>query len=435
LDGDQRTRGLSERIASLAHTLDRIAQAFEEADRLDQRGFSYLADQFRLITESGYDTSSFPSWLIRGQCPPWIHPKFWNRLPFDDRDAILSSIGGAWPEFMESGNYNHGLKEDTWNAFLVYLYFQGVVFKPPELEVWNSATRAAGMDLEVYISKVTGIRQTNVEAWFRAAETHDFSQEFAIHEMAAMAKADMTFEEHFGYTLRGRWTVDDKDAIAEGVLLVSHSLARVTPAQDTPDQAFQKMFGNPTFTLKESGETEKWSCSGGGYGMRCEPLARNRMSPQLTAHELGYSFNARITNNIQGDLSVYGSAAVPEDILEFSTRKRYLQPYEILHRSTITAESNGNIIHVTGINDMGVFERTDNGYRSTGMPWEQHGMSMDKYGNTPNEDFADMFLNWAFDSFADDPMGEARYDWMEENMAEWFEHGTEPYQDSWIPGD
>ena len=60
---------------------------------------------------------------------------------------------------------------------------------------------------------------------------------------------------------------------------------------------------------------------------------------------------------------------------------------------------------------------------------------MDDAGNTPNEDFADMFLNWAFDSFADDPMGEARYAWMEENMADWIEHGTEQYQDSWIPGE
>ena len=427
-DGDHRTRTLSERIASLAHTLDRIAQAFEEADRLDHTGYPHLADQFRAIIESGYDTSSFPLWLIRGQCPPWIPPKFWNRLPPEDHDGILASISGAWLGFVESGDYNHGSKEDTWNAFLVHLYFQGWVFKPPELEVWNSAARAVGVDLEIYISEVTGIRQTRVEAWFQAAEAHDFSQEFAIHEMASMVKADESIEDHFGFSMEGNWTEEDEDDIVEGILMVSHALAGATPEFDAPNEIFREMFGTPTLTLKEQGETGTWYCTAGGYGAQCEPLARGRISSELMAHELGHTFNARIANNLGNGLDVHG-----EDRTEYF-RRLQLDPYENLRRSQITAEVGGEVIHVTGRNDQGVFERTDHGYASLGPPWQQHSIRWDDNGNTPNEDFADMFLGWAFDGFSDDEAGTARFEWMEDNMPDWITYGTEPFQETWLNG-
>jgi hypothetical protein len=156
-NGDHRIRGISERITSLAHTLDLIAQGFEEADRLDRKGFSSLADQVRLIVESGFVVSTFPHWLTHGQCPPWINQDFWNRLLLDDRDAFLASLGGAWLDFVESGDYSHATEQDMLNAFLVYLFMEGVLSKPPELEVWKSAARAAGMSLEDYVMKILGI--------------------------------------------------------------------------------------------------------------------------------------------------------------------------------------------------------------------------------------------------------------------------------------
>jgi hypothetical protein len=159
LDGDHRTRGLSERIDSLAHTLDLIAQGFEEADNLDQKGFSSLADQIRAIIESGFFVSSFPRWLIGGQCPPWINSEAWNRLPLDDRDAFLASLGEDWLRFVESGDYSHGTDQDTWNAFMVYLITERVIGGPFELETWKSAARAAGMSLEDYVMKMMDISE------------------------------------------------------------------------------------------------------------------------------------------------------------------------------------------------------------------------------------------------------------------------------------
>jgi len=37
----------------------------------------------------------------------------------------------------------------------------------------------------------------------------------------------------------------------------------------------------------------------------------------------------------------------------------------------------------------------------------------------PPEEFADLFLNWAHKTFAQNPAGTARYDWMENNMDSW----------------
>lgn len=43
------------------------------------------------------------------------------------------------------------------------------------------------------------------------------------------------------------------------------------------------------------------------------------------------------------------------------------------------------------------------------------------YGSTPNEDFADIFANWATNSFTNDGYGygEARSNFMTTNMSEW----------------
>lgn len=71
----------------------------------------------------------------------------------------------------------------------------------------------------------------------------------------------------------------------------------------------------------------------------------------------------------------------------------------------------GTYIHVTGINPLtGQFERTPRGYPHPGTPCEQHGRISSDY-NTYQEDFADMFMNWARDTFSDDRAGCLRRAW------------------------
>ena len=45
-----------------------------------------------------------------------------------------------------------------------------------------------------------------------------------------------------------------------------------------------------------------------------------------------------------------------------------------------------------------------------------------------------MFLGWAFDGFSDDEAGNARSEWMEDNMPDWITYGTEAYQETWLNG-
>ena len=68
-------------------------------------------------------------------------------------------------------------------------------------------------------------------------------------------------------------------------------------------------------------------------------------------------------------------------------------------------------------------------------PWQQHSIRRDG-GNAPGEDFADMFIGWAFRGFSDDPAGRARHAWMAQHMPEWIPQATGPLDLSWfeIPG-
>ena len=70
-------------------------------------------------------------------------------------------------------------------------------------------------------------------------------------------------------------------------------------------------------------------------------------------------------------------------------------------------------IHVSGLNpETNRFERTPRGYPLQGAPYEQHGC-LSPYYHTYQEDFADMFMNWALDGFSDDEAGRLRYEFMD----------------------
>jgi hypothetical protein len=73
---------------------------------------------------------------------------------------------------------------------------------------------------------------------------------------------------------------------------------------------------------------------------------------------------------------------------------------------------NDTYVHITGVNPTtGRFERTANGYLGSGQPYEQHGSLSPNY-NTYKEAFADMFMNWALQQFADNEAGRIRARYM-----------------------
>lgn len=86
---------------------------------------------------------------------------------------------------------------------------------------------------------------------------------------------------------------------------------------------------------------------------------------------------------------------------------------------------------ITGTHPGGVFERTMLGYTNDGIPDVYHGRREWDDWNTNvnhtarNEYFADMFMNWVFNSFEyNDPYsdaGQIRYDWMQAHMQNWID--------------
>ena len=75
---------------------------------------------------------------------------------------------------------------------------------------------------------------------------------------------------------------------------------------------------------------------------------------------------------------------------------------------------NGEIVAGGGWPDESGYQRTNLGYATEKGPWQQNWWT-----ETPNEDFADMFLGWAYNHFARDAYGAVRYQWMNTNMPQW----------------
>ncbi len=201
----------------------------------------------------------------------------------------------------------------------------------------------------------------------------------------------------FGVTLTGDFTEADKIAILEGLTVIGDAIANIT-GQTNSYLAFQKVFGQLTFSMSDGKKDGSWSCSGSGSGFSCDPDAGGKIDARLVAHELGHTLNAIIANNDEAT------------------------PYDDLWDASIR-DNDG--LWVTGIQDNGAWVRGYSGYISEGAPDLYHGPNDwdDAATGTRNEEFADMFMNWAFDSFDYRPeangAGTARYNWMTTNMSEW----------------
>lgn len=147
-----------------------------------------------------------------------------------------------------------------------------------------------------------------------------------------------------------------------------------------PEIALYEVFGELTFEMVER-DYSGYSC---WSTLKCygqNPL-ESELADGLLIHELGHKFL-----NMQK--------------LSFAEIELSLGYYE-----------DGHYIHVAGINPQtGRFERTDLGYPSGDRPWLQHGKGGAEY-NTYQEDFADMFMNWARGTFSDDEAGRLRNEWM-----------------------
>ena len=204
----------------------------------------------------------------------------------------------------------------------------------------------------------------------------------------------------YGIKIEGKWSSSDKWKILFGVKAVGNAFANVI-GYINPNTAFKNVYGSGLkFKLNSGAADGSWACESSISGFSCDADSSGKIDARLVAHELGHIFN--------GIISIAGE----------------MTPYDDLWRASIRDDF-GN--WVTGIKNNGTWARGYDGYKSRGVPDLYHGPANwdDAATGTPNEEFADMFMNWVFNSLdyrpKADGAGTARYNWMTTNMTEWLD--------------
>lgn len=159
-------------------------------------------------------------------------------------------------------------------------------------------------------------------------------------------------------------------------------------------------------------------CASGPHLIKCHPEYNLDNGPRVIVHELGHVLHQNNpARNLYGDLLI-SENAILDDLGQWVTG---------MHPSGPDCQNNNDPNSSLGIrcaatsgNQYRSFERTFLGYTGERNPHVYHGKGFDDW-NTANEDFADMFMNWAYNTFdysADaNSAGTKRYDWMDERMS------------------
>lgn len=189
-----------------------------------------------------------------------------------------------------------------------------------------------------------------------------------------------------------RGTSSQRAAVVLAAIAIGHTLEPIMKGISSASQAFSTAMGEVTATFSGDGN----GCdAGGGHGFVCGTSTTS--DPHLYVHEFGHTIAQQHKN----------------------------QPYLDLG-DTQLVDQNGNWIMGTHPGES--YERTLFGYKGDTPPYMYHGrrywIDWDSNDNNVarNEDYADMFMNWVYDSFdyTDESLGAGRlrYDWMTVNLTE-----------------
>jgi hypothetical protein len=220
--------------------------------------------------------------------------------------------------------------------------------------------------------------------------------------------------DEYGITFEGSWSENEKEIVLTTITAVGQKLAAFL-GDGSSISVFVKVYGTP-FRFYRVGGTYG-SCEGGYHLVTCYSSAT--INERLLAHELGHSFQ----HSING-VNTQQPTPTPDK-----------GPYYDLGKAAIT-DNQGNWVTGTHPGPGGVFERTIQGYKSGGIPDMYHGpedwsdWNSNENHTARNEDFADMFMNWVFDSFSnstsdkDNEAGIRRYNWVQYHMPDWISLAT-----------
>ena len=169
-----------------------------------------------------------------------------------------------------------------------------------------------------------------------------------------------------------------------------------------PDDIFRKTFGAVNFYA--SAKTQSYYCErfAGSPplqpGVICYKNSKNHLTDRLIVHELGHVFNATLANKLNHHLL-----------------SGFEKPYDALSNEGIWACVFDPRIKQYAMRQ--IAGNTSNGYLRTDLGYNTNYL-YDNEAST-NEDFADMFSHWAYNSFTKDAFGAARQNWMNYHMAFW----------------
>ena len=167
----------------------------------------------------------------------------------------------------------------------------------------------------------------------------------------------------------------------------------------TDVEVFTAVFGNLNFNV--DGKSAAWMCGARSDGFSCSSDGNGRdINPRLAVHELGHTFNSQ-----------YNALGI--------------SPYSVLSSASIKTSQGTWVAGFHSVNGEWKWDRNPDfaGYSSNGAPGVYHGSATwsdwNATGIGVGEEFADMFMNWAFNSFTADAAGQARNSWMSSNMGYW----------------
>lgn len=218
------------------------------------------------------------------------------------------------------------------------------------------------------------------------------------------------FSLEFGVIFSGDWTYKAIQIAMEAVRKVGSAISQALYVNNSisinSGDAFRMAHGNLAF----QGVGKNNICDG-CTGQTSYPVIKfiiGDITDRLVGHELGHAFDRAIWTR---NGSKYTGTNNPVEFL--TTHGIY--------------DGEGNL--VTGFSrSKGTYTRwndriaPNNGFISDSVPGQYHGTDFDDW-NDPNEGFADIYLNWAFNTFADNPSGLSMYVWTATNMASWLNSG------------
>jgi len=198
-----------------------------------------------------------------------------------------------------------------------------------------------------------------------------------LHAVTLMSSDDVSELNRYGITVAG-WRDEDISELLSEVKILSEKVGGI--------EIFKALFGDIHIQRIDS-DNNFYTC---WSSLECygdvhldDPLNRG-----LLIHELGH----RILNDNK-DIWAATNYSIG-----------YIDAY-------------GNYIHVSGLNpETYTYERTALGYQESKRPYIQHPIDVPITGQSYQEDFADMFANWALRTFSDDDAGKARCAFMDTFM-------------------